>query len=201
VKWNAEAAAQRRPRLVFCASMADVFEDHPDLPEQRERLWALIDETPWLIWQLLTKRPENIAAMVPWSAAPRNVWLGTSIENSRFTFRVGQLTEVPAPVHFLSCEPLLGSLFESRGNRRPLALDDVEWVIGGGESGPRHRLVDPVHARELRDVCVEAGVPFFWKQNGGRWPKVNGKLLDDVEWCEIPTPARPAPPRAELSLF
>lgn len=199
--WNAAAEAKGKPLFVFCASMADVFEDHPELDSPRERLWQLIDETPWLVWLLLTKRPENIAAMTAnvWgAAAPANVWLGTSIENARWSFRVAQLTEVEAPAHFLSCEPLLGSLYESRGNREPLELTHVEWVIGGGESGPRHRACNPDHARELRDACRAAGVPFFWKQWGGRTPKAGGKTLDGREYCERPTPKAPSP---ALSLF
>lgn len=135
---------------------------------------------------ILTKRPHNIARMLPWAEAPANVWLGTSIENARFTFRAEQVQEVTAPVHFLSCEPLLGSLFRSDGNRSPLVLDGIEWVIGGGESGSGFRDFDVRWARELRDVCVERGIPFFWKQNGGLRSKSRGKQLDGREWCEIP---------------
>lgn len=186
---------------MFCASMADVFQDHELLVEPRARLIELIEETPWLVWLLLTKRPENIGRLSGWEAlgAPANVWLGTSIENARHTFRVKQLTETPAVVHFLSCEPLLGSLYESRGNREPLDLTDIEWVIGGGESGPHFRAVDPAHVVELRDHCVAEGVPFFWKQWGGRFPKQGGKSIDGRTWCERPTPATPAP--ADLALF
>jgi protein gp37 len=106
--WNAEAEATGIPTKVFCASMADVFEAHEELEPWRERLWALIEETPSLHWQLLTKRPENVGAMVPWKIWPANVWIGTSIENSRFTFRADILRELPAAVRFVSAEPLLG---------------------------------------------------------------------------------------------
>lgn len=190
--WNAEAEARHQPSFVFCASLADVFQAEVALAESRERLWELIHETPWLTWLLLTKRPENIAAMLPWPEAPANVWLGTSVENARYTWRARRLVEVPAPVHFLSCEPLLGSLFDSHGHREPLELADIEWVIGGGESGPSFRAVNPAYARELRDACTAAEIPFFWKQNGGRYPKSHGKLLDGREWCQRPTPAAPA---------
>lgn len=198
VRWNHEAEhgsddwPARTPMFVFCASMADVFQDHDALVEPRERLWELVDATPWLVWLLLTKRPENIGRLSGWTQAPPNVWLGTSVENARHTFRVDHLVEVPAPVHFLSCEPLLGSLFEARGNRRPLELGDVEWVIGGGESGPNFRAPDPAWARELRDASRDASVPFFWKQWGGRHAKQGGKQIDGRQWCQRPTPAAPA---------
>jgi protein gp37 len=184
---------------VFCASMADVFERHPDaetnarMDEARERLWSVIEATPFLTWQLLTKRPENVMEMAPWEFVfPPNVWVGTSIENSAYTWRADVLKEVPASIRFLSCEPLLGSLFEERTRRSPLNLYGIDWVIGGGESGPAHRPTDPVWARELRDKASEWGVPFFWKQWGGLYPKSNGKAIDGVEHCEIPDPYLPA---------
>lgn len=207
VRWNRKVEAGKGPRgegvpmLVFCASMSDVFEDHPDvrMVAARERLWGLIDETPWLTWQLLTKRPENIARMVPtdWAdyGCPQNVWLGTSIENAKFSWRAEAVQEVEAPVHFLSCEPLLGSLFDSKGGRRtPLDLTGIEWAIGGGESGPHFRETKDEWAIELRDAARERGIPFFWKQNGGIRPKSNGKMLAGAEWCEIP----PLPPPLAL---
>lgn len=203
VAWNAEAEALRRPRFVFCASMADLFQDHEQLVEPRERVLELIGRTRWLVWLLLTKRPENIRRLTDWEQAPDNVWLGTSIENARHTYRVELLQEVDAPVHFLSCEPLLGSLFDNRGNRRALELDGIEWVIAGGESGrhlhPGHpRLLNLDHARELRDACRAGGIPYFLKQIGGRYPKAGGKALDGREWCERPTPKAPS---AALTLF
>jgi protein gp37 len=204
---NRAAEAAGQPSFVFCASMADVFQEHPALEQPRERLFELIEETPWLVWLLLTKRPEAICDH--WVEAPVNVWLGTSIENARFTYRAKLLTEVPAPVHFLSCEPLLGSLFDPRTSgqapytsqpvpaRGPLDLTDIEWVIGGGESGPRFRQTNPDHARELRDACRDAGIPFFWKQWGGQWSKQHGKRLDGREWCQRPEPVSPR----HLTLF
>lgn len=201
-RWNNKAAKAGVPKLVFCASMADVFERHADplvdakLEEERGRLWSLIEETPWLTWQLLTKRPELIEEMVPdpWlDGFPPNVWVGTSVENARFTWRAGVLEDIPARVRFLSCEPLLGSLFDESGNRVSLErnLHAIEWVIGGGESGPNHRPTNPEWAREIRDACVERGIPFFWKQWGGARPKSGGKELDGREWCELPDPYVP----------
>ena len=188
IRWNAHAAAAGEPIKVFCASMADVFEDRLDLAPWRDRLWALIDQTPMLQWQLLTKRPENVATMVPWRARwPTNVWVGTSVENSRHTFRVEILRALPAPVRFISAEPLLSSLFlNGKPNRQPLNLAGIDWVIAGGESGPRFRPVDLDCVRELRDACIGAGIPFFYKQRGGRTAKAGGRELDGRTWNEFP---------------
>jgi len=186
IAWNLEARARRQPRFVFCASMSDVFQDHPALVEPRERIWDLIEVTPWLTWLLLTKRPENIASMLRWPQAPPNCWLGTSVENARHTFRARLLVETPAPVHFLSIEPLLGSVFASGGNRKPLDLADIEWVIVGGESGPHFRPMNLDHAREVRDAAMDAGVAYWFKQHSGRFPGEGGTLLDGVEWKQRP---------------
>lgn len=112
VRWNREAEAAGVPFKVFCASMADVFESHPQVIEPRQRLWGLIETTPWLIWQILTKRIENVAEMAPWGDDwPANVWLGTSVENQRYADeRIPVLLDVSAKVRFLSCEPLIGAV-------------------------------------------------------------------------------------------
>jgi protein gp37 len=122
LKWNTAAEKAGRPALVFCASMADVFEDRPDLDVHRERLWELIDATPWLRWQLLTKRPEHVIAMTPWTIFPGNVWIGTTVEDQdRAVERIPHLLRIPAVVRFLSCEPLLGELDLSR-------FLNLEWM-------------------------------------------------------------------------
>jgi protein gp37 len=191
LRWNRQAERDGVASMVFCASMADVFEAHNELEPWRQRLWHLIEQTPMLDWQLLTKRPENVASMVPWREHwPANVWVGTSIENARHTFRADILRELPASVRFISAEPLLGSLFvNGRPNRRPLELDGIDWVIAGGESGPRHRPLELAWVRELRDACLETQTPFFYKQQGGRTPKIGGRTLDGRTWDEFPTPA------------
>ncbi len=196
IRWNREAERTGVPRRVFCASMADVFEDHRELGYWRERLWALIEQTPWLQWQLLTKRPENVAAMVPWADDwPANVWLGASIENTRFTFRADILRELPASIRFVSAEPLLGSLMTNgRRNHEPLDLAGIDWVIVGGESGPRCRPTDEEWIRELRDACAGSSTAFFVKQLGGH-PNKRGKdaaLVDGRLWREFPNVVRPA---------
>lgn len=189
VTWNEAAARDGVTRRVFCASMADVFEDRRDLDAQRTRLWELIERTPALTWQLLTKRPENLPGMLPpaWLANPRpNVWLGTTVEDQqRADERVPLLRAVPAVVRFLSAEPLLGSInFQQpwqrhmvemgRGdvaddrstNLQLLTMPTPAWVIVGGESGTGAR---PCHVGWIRDIvqqCREAGVRTFIKQLG-----------------------------------
>lgn len=216
LKWNRAAEAAGERKRVFCASMADVFEDHPDVWESRQRLWDLIAETPALDWLLLTKRPENVMQMVPmdWTehGFPTNVWLGTSTEDQRTADeRIPHLLATPAAVRFLSCEPLLGHIdilpwvttfcdrdegqcdwLNHRRRCEGCALEPenlpLHWVIAGGESGPRFRAMDLDWARSLRDQCVAAGVAFHFKQVGGRTPKAGGRLLDGRTWDEFPTP-------------
>lgn len=108
-----------------------------------------------------------------------NVWIGVSVENRAALSRIDELRRVPAAVRFLSCEPLLESL-------GPLDLDGIGWVIGGGESGPNRRAMDIEWIRELRDQCVDVGVPFFFKQWGGRTPKQGGRVLDGRTWDDLP---------------
>jgi protein gp37 len=181
---------------VFCASMADVFQLSPDLQNERIRLWELIDATPQLTWQLLTKRPENVARMVPWhwldGGWPRNVWLGTTVEDqTRANLRIPRLLSVEGvAVRFLSCEPLLGevSLIETLCKLpAPLHSRDLGWVIVGGESGPGHRPMDLSHARFLRHECETLDIPFFFKQVGGRTPAAGGDELDGVRYKEFPS--------------
>lgn len=228
-RWNTAAEQSGVRARVFCASMADVFEDRRDLDDPRARLWDLISATPMLDWQLLTKRPENIDSMIPdwwltdaetetagtsqWNGPP-NVWLGTTVEDQRRAEeRLPVLVSIPAPVRFLSCEPLLGivnlypwlvpparlcqttpssdtditainTVLRAAGQR--LGWQGIDWVICGGESGPGHRDLDVDHARSVRDQCALTGVPFFFKQVGGQHPTSGGHLLDGVEHHDFP---------------
>lgn len=178
--WNADAEAAGERKRVFCASMADVFEDREDLIEQRARLWCLIAATPALDWLLLTKRPENLLRMVPWMASDgkpwSNVWLGTTCEDQRRADeRIPHLLQVPAVVRFLSCEPLLGPVsiaphLEINMRTEPITVN-IDWVIAGGESGHGARPMHPGWARSLRDQCEEFGVSFFFKQWGEWFPR------------------------------
>lgn len=158
---------------VFCASLADVFEDNPQLTEWRVDLFRMLVHTPNLDWLLLTKRPENIMPMLDsmgWPSLMDNVWIGTSVEDQDAAKRLGHLLMVPAKVHFISAEPLLGEINISRwlGNRPDMWPENgVNWVIVGGESGKSARPMQIEWARSLRDQCQAAGVAYFFKQLGG----------------------------------
>ena len=167
IKWNADALATKRRRRVFCASMADVFEDRDNLHQWRTRLWKLIEETPQLDWLLLTKRPELVSTFTGWGNNwPHNVWLGTTVENQDAAdSRLPHLAGIPAAVRFISAEPLLGSV-----NIRPWLETAIDWVITGGESGPKARPSSPSWFRDLLGQCVAADVPFHFKQWGDWMP-------------------------------
>jgi len=211
VAWNAAAEKAGQRARVFCASMADVFEDRRDLDPYRERLFVLIEATPWLDWQLLTKRPEAVMRLVPerWHASfPANVWVGTTVEDQRRAEeRIKHLLHIPAAVRFVSCEPLLGAVdlgrwvFDrdaalARMMTGPAAMSadqaddyiaeiEIGWVIAGGESGPGARPMHPDWARRLRDLCASAGIPFFFKQ-WGEWAPYTvepGKDLGEMLRC------------------
>ncbi|WP_211325675.1 phage Gp37/Gp68 family protein [Roseimicrobium gellanilyticum] len=192
LKWNEEAKANGVRRRVFCASMADVFENRTDLNPWRERLWALIEATPWLDWLLLTKRPENIESMVPWKNGswPPNVWLGTTVESQEYAEqRLPHLLKHAAAVRFLSCEPLLGPVDLSAWFQKP-ELYPIDWVIVGGESGHHSRPMYPQWAQDLLHQCVAAKVPFHFKQWGDWKPvrKSSGRrktLHDSVDGKSI----------------
>jgi len=210
VKWNAEAAKSGVRRRVFCGSMCDVFE-RPDhhvplalMDRARNDLWMLIEDTPELDWLLLTKRPENIAGMVParWLSRddwPRNVWPGfTAEDQTRWNERCALMCNVPARTIFASVEPMLGPIaltcIGCGGTVNDHAAGDgggcsgwfPSWIICGGESGPGFRTMHPDWARSLRDQCVEAHVPYFFKQWSGVNPRKLGHELDGRNWREIP---------------
>ena len=139
----------------------------------------------WHTFQVLTKRAERLAAIaseLPW---PANVWMGVSVERGEYIRRIDCLRRTPAAVKFLSLEPLLGPLAR-------LDLSHIDWVIVGGESGPRARPMDPAWALDIRDQCRRAGVPFFFKQWGGRNKKAAGRKLAGRTWDEVPVAGREA---------
>jgi protein gp37 len=213
--WNDEAESERTRRRVFCASMADVFERRAELNAPRERLWNLIQSTPWLDWLLLTKRPQNIGDMVPWTNKwPTNVWLGTTVENQQYAEeRLEFLLKHKAVVRFLSCEPLLGPLDLTRWFHRK-GFQPIDWVIAGGESGPGARPMHPDWPIRLLRQCQAATVAFHFKQWGhwvpaelaGSYTKTNvlklpaerpvsmvrlgkkeaGRLLEGTTWDGVP---------------
>ena len=161
LKWNEEAESSRRRRRVFCASMADVFDSEVD-PQWREDLWEVVRKTGFLDWLILTKRPENIRAMLPpdWGDGWPNVCLMTSVEDQERAGRVAELIEAPSLFRGLSMEPLLGPV-----TLKQEWLEKLDWVIVGGESG-RARPMHPDWVRALQEQCAQAGVKFFFKQWG-----------------------------------
>jgi protein gp37 len=170
------------PELVFVDSMADLmWEQVPDA--YIDRVFETMERVDRHVYQILTKRPERMLTYVGRrygsAGAPAHIWLGTSVEDMRVAGRVKMLRRVPAHIRFLSCEPLLGSL-------RDLDLTGIHWVIAGGESGIRRRPVEKAWVRELRQMCLDAGIAFFFKQWGGLRPKDAGRRLDGREWSEYP---------------
>jgi protein gp37 len=213
MRWNRRAARDGVRRRVFCASMCDVFERHPDLHDElfdhRAKLWPLIEETEQLDWLILTKRPYAVDVMVPthWLRRwPRNAWLGVTAGHPDSLWRVEVLLGIQAeiPVRFLSAEPLLAGLDLSPWlYRRDEDGRDVtelprlwhetdslrlDWVIAGAESGPRARAMDEDWVRSLRDQCQAAGVPFFFKQRLENGRKVATPELDGRTWVEYTAP-------------
>jgi protein gp37 len=188
-KWNRQAMHAGVPEKVFSASMADIFEDHPQLPEPRKTLFEIIEDTPWLRWQLLTKRIENVAGMAPWGSNwPPNVWLGTSVENQGYAVparkpsgreRIPTLLAIPAAVHFLSCEPMLSPIELPEDKR-------LNWVIAGGESGAKARRSASEWFTSLQAQCNAQGIAFFMKQTGvvlaQEWGLESHKGRDPEEW-------------------
>lgn len=168
----------RTPRRVFVNSMSDVFHAHFSF-DMIEQVFDVMNRATQHQFQLLTKRPERVARLAHKLTWSENIWMGTSVESMEVAARVDALRQVPAAIRFLSAEPLLGPLDE-------LDLSGIDWVIGGGESGPGFRAPDPAWARGLRDLCVREGVPFFWKQWGGLTPKANGRHLDGEIWDQFP---------------
>jgi len=171
IKW-------KEPRVIFTCSWSDFFIKEAD--QWREEAWDVIRSTPHHTYQILTKRPERIASHVPEDWPLPNVWLGVSVENPRYYWRIGAVRETAAFVRFLSLEPLLAPMPD-------LPLEGISWVIVGGESGPQCRPMNPEWVCEIRDLCREAHVPFFFKQWGGKRKDVTGRTLEGRVWDEMPT--------------
>ena len=172
----------RHPQLIFVNSMSDLF--HKDIPtEYIERVFDTMERADWHIYQVLTKRSSLMRRFVQERyrdhAAPPHIWLGVSVENNAALTRLQHLQQTNASVRFVSFEPLLGPL-------EAVDLEDIHWVIAGGESGPGARPVQAEWVRALRDQCQAQRVAFFFKQWGGRTPKAGGNTLDGRQWLEYP---------------
>ena len=191
--WNAAAERDGQRRRVFCSSMGDLFESRSELVPARQRVFELIDQTPWLDWILLTKRPQNMPRLAPqvWRPTwPPNVWaLATAETQHRLEQVAGHLSRVPARVRGISVEPMIVPIDLRRWQQPPhtplpTTHPWIKWVIVGGETGPGARRMDPAWVRNVRDQCVTMGVPFFFKSWGG--DRRHDRVLDDRVWDELP---------------
>jgi len=164
--------------VIFVNSMSDLF--HPDVPlDFIRRVFSVIENTPQHTYQVLTKRSKRLAQISAELTWPPNLWMGVSVESSRYSFRIDDLRNVAASIRFVSAEPLIGPLPN-------LDLREIHWLIAGGESGPKARPIEPERVRDLRDQCHEGAVEFFFKQWGGRTPKARGRHLDGHLYDGIP---------------
>lgn len=170
----------KQPKMIFVNSMSDLF--HKDVPDDIIiKVFETMNKAHWHTFQVLTKRPERVLAMdqaglLKWSS---NIWMGTTVENDKYIDRIDKLRKTKANIKFLSCEPLLGSL-------KDISLEEIDWVIVGGESGPKSREMKREWVLELKDLCEKHGVAFFFKQWGGINKKKSGRLLEGKTFDEYP---------------
>ena len=184
----------KRPRMIFVNSMSDLF--HKEIP--RAHIAAVFDtmeKADWHIYQVLTKRSSLLQKFINDRyrnrTAPVHMWFGVSVENEQATSRITHLQKANASIRFLSIEPLIAPVGK-------LCLDNIHWVIVGGESGPRSRPMESEWAIDIRNQCVTARVPFFFKQWGGRSPKIGGRVLDGKVWSQFPAKLSAKPKQHEL---
>jgi protein gp37 len=171
VKW-------KKPQTIFVNSMSDLF--HDEVPvEFIARVFDVMCRADWHRYQLLTKRSGRLLELSPSLPWKPHIWMGVSVESLRYVFRIDHLRKTGAAVRFLSLEPLLGPL-------PGLNLEGIDWVIVGGESGPGSRPMAPEWAMSIRDQCLQARVPFFFKQWGGTRKKAAGRELEGKTWDEMP---------------
>ncbi len=171
----------KKPQTIFVNSMSDVF--HEDVPESFiRRIFETMAKAPWHTFQVLTKRAERLETIGRNLTWPDNVWMGVSVEAKDYLYRIDHLRNAGARVKFISFEPLLAGLGK-------IDLHGTHWAIVGGESGPRARPIDKAWVLEIRDQCISADVPFFFKQWGGTNKKKTGRLLDNRTWDQVPLAA------------
>lgn len=170
----------KKPQTIFVNSMSDLF--HKDVPEEFIlRVFAVMAKADWHQFQVLTKRSDRLLSLSPKLPWKPHIWMGVSVESLKYVHRIDHLRDTRAVVKFLSLEPLLGPLPR-------LNLRKIDWVIVGGESGPRARSMDPEWVRDIRDQCVRKCVPFFFKQWGGVRKKKAGRELEGRTWDQMPAP-------------
>ena len=168
----------KKPQTIFVNSMSDLF--HKAVPvEFILKIFEVMCRADWHRYQILTKRSDRLLELSPKLPWKSHIWMGVSVETLDYAIRIEHLRKTGAMVKFLSLEPLLGPL-------PGLNLEGVDWVIVGGESGPGARAVDPAWVLEIRDQCMQKGVPFFFKQWGGTRKKKSGRELEGRTWDEMP---------------
>ena len=180
----------KKPQTIFVNSMSDLFWEK--VPEEFiKRVFGIMGSAYWHTFQILTKRSKRLLKLKPHLKWTTNIWMGVSVENSDYTFRIDHLRETGANIKFLSLEPLLGPLPN-------LNLQGINWVIVGGESGPGARYMHPMWVIDIRNQCQNAKVPFFFKQWGGAKKKKAGRELEGRTWDEMPV--QPLEPESRVSL-
>ena len=168
----------KRPQMVFVNSMSDLF--HKDVPDEFILdIFATMQQAKQHQFQILTKRAERLAELSPELPWMDNIWMGVTVESAEYKYRIDYLRYTGANIKFLSFEPLLGDLEE-------LNLDEIDWVIVGGESGPGARPMEIGWVRNIKELCLAQNVPFFFKQWGGINKKKTGRILDGETWDEMP---------------
>ena len=168
----------KKPQTVFVNSMSDLF--HKDVPlEFIQKVFTVMRKASWLKFQILTKRAERLFELSDFLDWAPNIWMGVSVESEEYRYRIDFLSKTGAQIKFLSIEPILGHLGK-------LDLEGINWVITGGESGPKARPVQEEWVIDIRNQCVAAGVPFFFKQWGGVRKKKAGRMLEGRTWDEMP---------------
>ena len=168
----------KKPQKIFVNSMSDLF--HEEIPfEFISRIFDIMEKAYWHQFQVLTKRSTRLLELHDQIDWPNNVWMGVSVENQKYAYRIDHLRQTLAKTKFLSLEPLLGPLHD-------LNLKDIDWVIVGGESGPGARPVNKEWVMHIRDQCLTNNVPFFFKQWGGFHKKKTGRLLEGRTWEQMP---------------
>jgi protein gp37 len=168
----------KKPKLIFVDSMSDLF--HEKIPmDSIQKVFDLMRKASWHQFQILTKRSERLAEISPQIDWPSNVWMGVSVENQDYIYRINHLKNTNASIKFLSLEPLLGPLDN-------ISLNEINWVIVGGESGPGARPIKNEWVINIKNKCIDNNVPFFFKQWGGISKKRNGRLLEGRIWGELP---------------
>lgn len=171
LSWN-------KPRVIFVNSMSDLF--HEKIPVSFiKKIFKTMNRCPHHTFQVLTKRAERLAQISQELKWTHNIWMGVTVENSANQNRIDHLASCGARVKFLSCEPLLGYM-------PSLPLEKIDWVIAGGESGPRSRAIEPEWVISIRDQCLEHDIPYFFKQWGGWNKKHNGNILEGKKWEQMP---------------